>query len=134
MFQFVNDDSLQSRILFIVLLVGAGFSFSAVLLPLTVEISEPIERKEKECPGIFGVKGATAQAYALHGMAWASGQLLGPIIAGTLAQRAGWGVMNIFMAVVSGAAALMLALTSERVRGMCSVEQGRIEHESREVS
>ncbi|KAF5016006.1 hypothetical protein F66182_12453, partial [Fusarium sp. NRRL 66182] len=99
LFQFVTDDSLQSRILFISLLIGAGFSFSAILLPLIVEISEPIERKEKESPGIFGAKGANAQAYALHGMAWASGQLLGPIIAGTLAQTAGWGVMNIVMAV-----------------------------------
>ncbi|KAE8555721.1 hypothetical protein EYB25_000419 [Talaromyces marneffei] len=118
LFQFVSDDSLQSRILFIALLVGAGFSFSAVLLPVLVEISEPIDRKEKECPGIFGEKGANAQAYALHGMAWASGQLLGPIIAGTLAQTAGWGVMNIVMAVVSASTALMLALTSEKVRGM----------------
>ncbi|KUL83038.1 hypothetical protein ZTR_09909 [Talaromyces verruculosus] len=99
LFPFVTDDSLQSRILFIALLIGAGCSFSAVLLPLIVEISEPIERKEKESPGIFGAKGANAQAYALHGMAWASGQLLGPIIAGTLAQTAGWGVMNIVMAV-----------------------------------
>ncbi|EED22813.1 hypothetical protein TSTA_063000 [Talaromyces stipitatus ATCC 10500] len=121
LFQFVTDDSLQSRILFVALLIAAGFSFSAVLLPLIVEISEPIERKEKESPGIFGAKGANAQAYALHGMAWASGQLLGPIIAGTLAQTAGWGVMNIVMAVISGSTALMLACTSEKIRGMISI-------------
>lgn len=53
-------------------------------------------------------------------MAWASGQLLGPIIAGTLAQTAGWGVMNIVMAVVSASTALMLALTSEKIREMFS--------------
>lgn len=113
--------------MFIALLIGAGFSFSAILLPLIVEISEPIERKEKESPGIFGAKGANAQAYALHGMAWASGQLLGPIIAGTLAQTAGWGVMNIVMAVVSASTALMLALTREKVHGSFRVEQGPLD-------
>lgn len=118
LFQFVDDDSPRSRILFVALLIGAGFSFSSVLLPLMVEISEPIERKERESPGTFGAKGASAQAYALHGMAWACGQLLGPIVAGGLAQTAGWGTMNIVMAAVSGSTALMLAITSEKILGM----------------
>lgn len=85
------------------------------MLPLVVEIGEPIERKERESPGIFGAKGANAQAYALHAMAWATGQLLGPIVAGALAQTVGWSIMNIVMAAVSGSTALMLACTSERV-------------------
>lgn len=83
-----------------------------------VEISEPIERKEQEYPGIFGAKGASAQAYALHGMAWASGQLLGPIVAGALAETVGWRGMNIVMAALSASTALMLACTSEKMRQM----------------
>ncbi|OKL58197.1 hypothetical protein UA08_06651 [Talaromyces atroroseus] len=115
MFPLVNDESLRSRVLFVSLLMGAGVSFSAVMLPLMVEISEPIERKERESPGIFGAKGANAQAYALHAMAWASGQLLGPIVAGALVQTIGWRSMNIVLAVISGLTALMLACTSEKL-------------------
>jgi MFS family permease len=118
MFPLVSDESLRSRVLFVSLLIAAGFSFSAIMLPVMVEISEPIERKEKESPGIFGAKGANAQAYALHAMAWASGQLLGPIVAGALVQTVGWRSMNVVLAVVSGLTSLMLACTSEKIRVM----------------
>lgn len=114
-FRFVTDDSLQSRIVFIALLVAAGFSFSAVLLPLMVELSDPIERQEREFPGTFGDAGASGQAYGLHSSAWACGTLAGPILAGVLIETAGWEVMNLVLAALSGGTAVLLVSTDEKV-------------------
>lgn len=114
-FRFVTDDSLQSRIVFIALLITAGFSFSAVLLPLMVEISEPIERQEREFPGTFGDAGASGQAYGLHSSAWAFGTLAGPILAGALVETAGWKVLNLVLAAMSCGTAVLLVSTDEKV-------------------
>jgi MFS family permease len=113
-FRFVTDDSLQSRIVFIALLVAAGFSFSAVLLPLMVELSDPIERQEREFPGTFGDAGASGQAYGLHSSAWACGTLAGPILAGALVETAGWEVMNLVLAAMSGGTAVLLVSTDDK--------------------
>ncbi|CRG84181.1 putative MFS-type transporter C18,02 [Talaromyces islandicus] len=114
-FRFVTDDSLQSRIMFIALLVTTGFSFSAVLLPLMVEISEPIERQEREFPGTFGDAGASGQVYGLHSSAWACGTLLGPILAGALVETVGWKAMNLVLAAMSGGTAVLLVSTDDKV-------------------
>jgi MFS family permease len=129
-FQFVTDDSLNSQVLFFVLLCVAGVSFTAQLVALMVEVSEPVERKEQECPGIFGEKGAVAQAYALHNMAWACGQLVGPILAGGLAETAGWTVMVIVLAAISGATAILLAGTNEKVSGLLWKKPGPAREET----
>ncbi|KAH8705260.1 major facilitator superfamily domain-containing protein [Talaromyces proteolyticus] len=114
-FQFVTDDSLRSCIIFFSLLVAAGLALSAILLPLMVELNDPIERKEREMPGIFGEAGASAQAFALHTIAWGSGQTIGPIVAGAVVETAGWRVMNIVMAACCAATAVLLVLTDEKV-------------------
>ncbi|KAL1965741.1 hypothetical protein VTN77DRAFT_5241 [Rasamsonia byssochlamydoides] len=107
--RLVTDDSTGSRILLVVLLTLAGFSFTAQLVSLIVAVSEPVERQERECPGIFGERGATAQAYALHNISWASGQLIGPVVSGGLVEAAGWTVLVTVLAVISGATAVLLA-------------------------
>lgn len=114
-FRFVTDDSLQSRIVFIALLIIMGFFFSAVLLPLMVEITDPIERLEREFPGTFGDAGASGQAYGLHSSAWACGTLVGPILAGALIETAGWKVMNLVLAAMSGGTAVLLVSTDDKV-------------------
>jgi len=107
-----NDPSMRAQIMLFVFLTIAGFAFSAQLVALMVEVSEPVERLERERPGIFGDKGALAQAYALENMAWATGQLIGPILAAELVQLAGWSVMVTVLGAVSAATAVLLAGTS----------------------
>lgn len=113
--RLVTDDSTRSRVLFLVLLTLAGFSFTAQLVSLMVAVSEPVERKEKEYPGIFGGRGAMAQAYALHNIAWASGEVIGPVVSGELVEAAGWTVMVTVLATISGATAVLLACTNEEI-------------------
>jgi MFS family permease len=62
--------------------------------------------KEAERPGLFGSKGAYAQAYGLFNMAWAIGCLIGPIWAGFVRERAGWGTMTWTMALLAGFSAV----------------------------
>lgn len=113
--RLVTDDSTRSCVLFLVLLTLAGFSFTAQLVSLMVAVSEPVERQEKEYPGIFGGRGAIAQAYALHNIAWASGEVIGPVVSGALVEAAGWTVMVTVLAMISGATAVLLACTNEEI-------------------
>jgi hypothetical protein len=53
------------------------------------EASQVVGDYESENPGAFGEKSPVAQTYALFNMAFAGGQLLGPILAGGLRVRAG---------------------------------------------
>lgn len=79
------------------------------------EINQPVEKKQKECPGIFGEQGATAQVYALYNVAWAIGQLVGPTLSGTLVEMAGWPTMVTVMGCLSAAAVLLLGCTDESI-------------------
>jgi MFS family permease len=111
--RLIQNDSTSSQALFFVLLTLAGVSFTAQIVPLMAEINHPVEKKERECPGIFGEQGATAQAYALYNVAWAIGQLIGPALSGGLVETAGWPVMVTVMGCLSAAAVLLLGCTDE---------------------
>lgn len=113
--RLIQDDTPRSQALFFVLLTLAGVSFTAQIVPLMAEINHPVEKKELECPGIFGEQGATAQAYALYNVAWATGQLIGPALSGGLVEAAGWPVMVTVMGCLSVAAVLLLGFTHESV-------------------
>ena len=70
------------------------------------EITYIIIAKETERPGLFGPKGAYAQAYGLFNMAYAVGSLVGPLWAGFVNTRAGWATMTWTMALLAGVSAL----------------------------
>lgn len=69
--------------------------------PIMVEITYVVEQKEKKNPGLFGTKGAYAQAYGLFNFAWAMGCLIGPIWAGYVKESAGWGTMSWSLALLA---------------------------------
>lgn len=77
---------------------------------LMVEVSDAVEELERNCPGIFGETGGTAQAYGLFNVAWSGGQVAGPLLAGWLSLEGGWGFMVIVFGVLSGLIAVILAL------------------------
>ncbi|KAL8735110.1 MAG: hypothetical protein Q9166_000986 [cf. Caloplaca sp. 2 TL-2023] len=58
-----------------------------------------VEEKERADPDIFGPGGAYAQAFALFNCAMAAATLFGPVVAGALVERFGWGVMTAAMGV-----------------------------------
>ncbi|KAL2222058.1 hypothetical protein M432DRAFT_636709 [Thermoascus aurantiacus ATCC 26904] len=57
-----------------------------------VDVGVVVGEKEQEHSGIFGTGEGTAQAYALLNIANASGQIIGPLLSGGLAETAGWRV------------------------------------------
>lgn len=97
----------QALLCVLLSLVGVGTGFSGP--PLLKEVGAVVERAEREHPGAYGPKGATARAYGVHNAAFAVGNLLGPVLAGAMKAAYGWGVMGwVFgaMSLVMGAVTL----------------------------
>ncbi|KAJ9668318.1 hypothetical protein H2201_001366 [Coniosporium apollinis] len=92
--RFVTANTLHTKILLCALLAVLGLALASAMPPLMAEITYVIEAKERKRPGLFGEKGAYAQAYGLFNMAFAGGCLVGPIWAGMVRERAGWGTMG----------------------------------------
>lgn len=90
-----------------------------MLTAIAAEITFVVASKEKGNPGLFGAKGAYAQvitlrikmmsllslrsfqAYGLFNLSWAAGCLIGPLSAGMINQRAGWGTMTLTFGLLS---------------------------------
>ncbi|OBT60591.1 hypothetical protein VE03_10001 [Pseudogymnoascus sp. 23342-1-I1] len=98
--RFVDHNSTRQVVLLCALLAVLGTALAAVMPPLMAEITYIVEAKEVRSPGIFGAKGAYAQAYGLFVMAFAGGCLVGPIWAGFVDEKSGWGTMGWSLAVL----------------------------------
>ncbi|KAL8731847.1 MAG: hypothetical protein Q9166_003131 [cf. Caloplaca sp. 2 TL-2023] len=93
-----------------VLLTLLGVALTIVMTPLLAEITYILDAKEKHHPGLFGQKGAYAQAYGLFNCAFAGGMLVGPLWAGAVVDKQGWGTMCLtlgILAVVSAVPAFL---------------------------
>ena len=97
--RFVNNDSAEQKILLCVLLVACGFTLILIVSPVAADLSAVVEDKERTDPGIFGPGGAYAQAFALFNCSMAAATLFGPVAAGALISKWGWGVMTACMGV-----------------------------------
>ena len=84
-----------------VLLVLLGIASALVLMPTVSEFTLVVAAKERREPGVFGEKGAYAQAYGLFNMAYAAGTMIGPLWGGLVVDGAGWGTMVWSLAVLS---------------------------------
>ncbi|OJJ65065.1 hypothetical protein ASPSYDRAFT_142555 [Aspergillus sydowii CBS 593.65] len=114
--QVVTENTTRDQIVLYMLLFVSGLAAALKTVSLMVEISHTVEEKEKKCPGIFGDKGGTAQAYGLFNVAWSGGQVLGPLVSGGLVDWVGWKYMVSTLAVVSGVTAVVLVATAKGVR------------------
>jgi len=103
--RFVDSNTIQQKVLLCALLALIGAALTAVMPPLMAEITYIVEAKEVATPGVFGAKGAYAQAYGLFVMAFAAGCLVGPIWSGFIATRSGWDTMTWTLAILSAAGA-----------------------------
>lgn len=100
------SDSLGQKALLCALLAVIGFGLAVVMVPLMAEVTYVVEAKERKRPGVFGEKGAYAQAYALFNMSFAGGTLVGPLWGGFVVQRSGWGVMSLSLGVLCAVSAV----------------------------
>ncbi|EON68984.1 hypothetical protein W97_08242 [Coniosporium apollinis CBS 100218] len=123
--RFVTASSLQTKVLLCALLAVLGLALASAMPPLMAEITYVVQAKERKRPGSFGERGAYAQAYGLFNMAFAGGCLVGPIWAGLVRERAGWGTMGWSLGALSAVSAVPVAVwvggfiggKGERVKG-----------------
>ncbi|KAK0354661.1 hypothetical protein LTR91_011551 [Friedmanniomyces endolithicus] len=109
--RLVERESLGQKALLCALLGFVGVGLTLVLTPMMAEITYAVDARARRLPpGAFGKNGAYAQAYSLFNMAWAGGCLVGPLLAGLVNQRAGWGPTTLILGVVSIATAVPTAV------------------------
>ena len=105
--RLVTHDSIGQKVLLCALLVVVGITLTLVLVPLMAEITYAVEAKAaKRPPGFFGKGGAYAQGYGLFNMAFAGGSMAGPLLAGLLRERAGWGTTALVLGCLSAFSAI----------------------------
>lgn len=111
--RLVTYDSLDQKILLCGLLVLIGLTLNLVLVPLMAEIMYAVEAKAaKRPPGFFGKGGAIAQAYGLFNMAFAAGSMAGPLLAGLINQKYGWGTTTLVLGCLSAGTAVPTVIWS----------------------
>ena len=104
--RFVDHGGIRQIVLLCALLVMLGVSLTMAMTPLLAEITYLVAAKEEKRPGIFGEKGAYAQAYALFNTSFAGGTLIGPLWAGFISAQAGWGTMAWSLGLLSAVSAI----------------------------
>ena len=82
---------------------------------LLVEIQHVLDDMEAKDPGVFGGKGAVAQAFGLENMAHFGGLALGPLVGGFVEFRYGWKVMTLGLAALSALTAVPMLWLSGRL-------------------
>ena len=95
------------------LLALIGFAITLVVTPIFTEIVQIVYEKERQSPGIFGPSGATAQAYGLYNVAFAAGTISGPLLAGFVKERSGWGAMSLTLGVLSAVTSVPVFLLTD---------------------
>lgn len=101
LFRFVTNATTGHIVLLCVLLALMSLGLALAGAPLMAEITYAMESKERHHPGIFGPRGATAQAYALYSVSLAGGLLVGPLWAGLVEKKAGWSTMSWTLGLLS---------------------------------
>ena len=106
--RLVENHHLSSIILLCALLSCLGLSTALISAPVMAEITYLVEKEEQRRPGIFGEKGAYAQAYALYLITTSGGLLVGPCWGGFINHALGWPTMGLTLG-------LLCAITSAPV-------------------
>lgn len=108
--RFILHNNIPEKVLMGGLLAIVGLGITVVQIIAMTEVSQVVIDYEAQSPGILGGKPPMAQAYALFNMAYASGQMLGPVVAGSLQIRTGWSGMTLFFGIASALCALHMGL------------------------
>jgi MFS family permease len=104
--RLVTYDSIGQKVLLAALLVFIGFCISLVFAPLMADIDHAVAIEEKKRPGSMGKRGAAAQGFGLFNLAYALGTLIGPLWAGFVVQKGGWGTMGWSLGLLNGVCAI----------------------------
>ena len=106
--RFVQHPVIAEYSLLIGLLATNGLAICAASLAAMSEVFEVVYSPESS--GASNNANPVAQGYALYNMAFAGGQLVGPILGGFLKARLGWNTMTLAIALITAATAVANAL------------------------
>jgi len=82
-----------------------------------VEASTVAEKYDKHNPGFFGEQGPYGHLYAINSMVFSTGLTVGPLLAGGLEEKIGYGDMNaVFAGLCIFTAALSFVFLGGRPR------------------
>ncbi|OJD38847.1 membrane transporter protein [Diplodia corticola] len=84
------------------LLFLAGVGLAGTSAPSIVEAGAIVKRFHEANPEFFGKDGPYAQLYGLSSMVFSAGLTVGPLVAGALKEKVGYGDMNAVVAAISG--------------------------------
>ncbi|KAG9235842.1 MFS transporter-like protein [Amylocarpus encephaloides] len=104
--RLVTSNTIRQKVLLCALLALLGLFLTMILAPLMAEIDHCLTMEERRRPGSLGEKGAAAQGFGLFNLAYAIGSLVGPLWAGLIVEKAGWGTMTWTLGLLSGIAAV----------------------------
>jgi MFS family permease len=108
--RFVDQNTLNDKVILCALLALVGLFLSLTFPPIMAEISGVVEAKEESMlvagRAGFGPGGAYAQAYGLFNMAFAGGCMVGPLLAGFIAEDKGWSTMALVLGILSAITAI----------------------------
>lgn len=100
--RLVHENTLGQKVLLCALLAVVGFCLTLVITPMMAEITYSVNAKaQRRPPDYFGKNGAYAQAYSLFNMAWATGCMVGPLLAGLVNQGYGWSTTTLILGCIS---------------------------------
>ncbi|KAJ4018925.1 hypothetical protein NW766_002625 [Fusarium irregulare] len=86
---FVDENTIQDKILLCGLLTGVGITMACIFGPLMAEITWSVQGDDDTGGGQI------AQAYGLYNMAYSGGSLVGPIMGGMVKDSSGWGTVSL---------------------------------------
>ena len=110
--RLVTHHTLGQIVLLCFLLFMIGLSLVFILPPLARDAFLMVDLKEKKLPGLFGPKGARGQVFGLINCAWAAGTVAGPLWAGFVVSKAGWGTMGLSLGILSAFSAIPTVRTA----------------------
>ncbi|KAI4147784.1 MAG: hypothetical protein LQ340_005395 [Diploschistes diacapsis] len=99
--RLVTDDTVGDKAFLVALLAVIGICWSIGMTPLNAEVSRIVVEVERRSPGIYGERGALAQAFGLTNMAFAAGSIVGPLWGGFMKENIGWGNMTTSIGLLS---------------------------------
>ncbi|KAK2611190.1 hypothetical protein N8I77_004557 [Diaporthe amygdali] len=89
------------------LLALCGIGLAIIGAPSIVEAGSVVQKYYEANPDFFGDQGPYAQLYGLNSMVFSLGLAVGPLLAGELKQVLGYGNMNVVLASISLATAVL---------------------------
>lgn len=102
-----HEGGTDQIVLYGALLALCGIGLAVIGAPSVVEAGSVVQQYYEANPDFFGEQGPYAQLYGLNSMVFSLGLAVGPALAGELKQTMGYGNMNIVLAAVSLATAVL---------------------------